>query len=93
MRKKRIDKLFSFSILYFSHFPQFLLPYVNMLGVVGLRPITIDTSDYSAYLGHIQMIIVVALLTTGYFTQYLSCFRWVPRRMHIQTIGYRKPNK
>lgn len=62
---------------------QFLLPYVNMLGLVGLRPITIDTSDWSACLGHVQTIIVVALLTTGYFIQYLSCFRFVKQSSKI----------
>lgn len=54
---------------------QFLLPYVNILGLVGLRPITIDSSDLVAYLGHIQTVIIVVILTTGYFIQYYSYFR------------------
>lgn len=55
---------------------QFLLPYVNILGLVGLRPITIDSSDLVACLGHIQTIIIVVVLTTGYFIQYFSYFRY-----------------
>ncbi|XP_031630461.1 uncharacterized protein LOC116345334 isoform X2 [Contarinia nasturtii] len=54
---------------------KFLLPYVYILSLVGLRPITIDTSDLVAYLGHIQTVFVVVILTTGYFIQYFSYFR------------------
>lgn len=54
---------------------QFLLPYVNILGFAGLRPITIDSSDFVACLGHIQTMLMVVVLTTGYFVQYFSYFR------------------
>lgn len=49
---------------------------MNILGLVGLRPITIDSSDLVAYLWHIQTIIIVFTLSTGYFIQYFSYFRW-----------------
>lgn len=59
----------------FDAFEQFLLPYVNILALVGLRPITIDASDWIIFLGHIQTVLTVVLLAAGYFVQYFTHFR------------------
>lgn len=48
-----------------------------MLGLVGLRPITIDASDWTACFSHLQTFLIIVMLTAGYFMQYLSGFRWV----------------
>lgn len=52
-----------------------MLPYVHVLGVVGLRPMTVDAPDWSAWIGHIQTLFVIVLLLIGYVLEYLASFR------------------
>ncbi|XP_037042344.1 uncharacterized protein LOC119078748 isoform X1 [Bradysia coprophila] len=54
---------------------RFLLPYVNILGVVGLRPITVDSSQCSIWFGHLQTLFVIVLLLIGYLIQSFTGFR------------------
>lgn len=54
---------------------KFLLPYVNLLGLVGLRPITIDSTDCATCVSHLQTGFVTAMLVAGYFIQYSCDFR------------------
>lgn len=53
---------------------KFLRPYVCILSFVGLRPNAVDV-DLCTLLGHLQTIMVLALLLVGYVLQYLSGFR------------------
>lgn len=52
-----------------------MLPYVHVLGLVGLRPMTVDAPDWSAWIGHIQTLIVFVFLFIGYILEYLASFR------------------
>lgn len=54
---------------------QFLLPYFHILGMVGLRPMTVDALDWSAWVGHIQTLIIIVLLLAGYTFEFLMNFR------------------
>lgn len=54
---------------------KFLLPYVNLLGLVGLRPITIDSTECTTCMSHLQTIFVVTMLIAGYVIQYVTNFR------------------
>ncbi|XP_055621559.1 uncharacterized protein LOC129765355 isoform X4 [Toxorhynchites rutilus septentrionalis] len=53
---------------------KFLRPYVCILGLAGLRPSTTEVGCCSL-LGHLQSIMVLALLVIGYVLQYLAGFR------------------
>lgn len=52
-----------------------MLPYVQVLGLVGLRPMPVDAPDWSAWIGHIQTLIVIVLLMIGYILEFLASFR------------------
>lgn len=54
---------------------KFIHPYVYLLGIIGLRPNTVDRPDVVTYLGHIQSSIVLFVLVLGYFLQYTLSFR------------------
>ncbi|KAJ6649583.1 hypothetical protein Bhyg_04821 [Pseudolycoriella hygida] len=54
---------------------KFLIPYVNILGIVGLRPITVDSSPCSIWFGHLQTLIFMILLFIGYTAQCFTGFR------------------
>lgn len=54
---------------------KFIHPYVYLLGVIGLRPNTVDPPDVVTYLGHIQSSIILFVLLLGYFLQYTLSFR------------------
>lgn len=66
-----------FNPLQFLNFHlQFLLPYVNVLGIVGLRPITVDSSLCSIWFGHLQTLLIITLLLIGYLIQCFTGFRY-----------------
>lgn len=52
-----------------------MLPYIHILGIVGLRPITVDATEWTGWLSHLQTVIVMCLLMSGYTLEYLSNFR------------------
>lgn len=62
------------AMLYFCK-RRFLLPFVHLLGLVGLRPMSVEASDWSFWLGHVQTLCVLTLLLFGYVLQYVASFR------------------
>ncbi|XP_037820655.1 uncharacterized protein LOC119609783 isoform X4 [Lucilia sericata] len=52
-----------------------LRPYVAILSLVGLNPISTDTTRCKAYLSYLQCTILIIILLFGYFLQYLSAYR------------------
>lgn len=46
-----------------------------MLGVIGLRPNTVDPPNVVTFLGHVQSSIVLFILLLGYFLQFALSFR------------------
>lgn len=68
---------------------RFLLPFVHLLGLVGLRPISVEASDWSFWLGHVQSLCVMTVLLFGYALQYVASFRrdrgiWYGGHQHMQ---------
>lgn len=54
---------------------RFLRPFVHLLGMVGLRPMSVEASDCSFWLGHLQTLLVLATLLFGYALQFVASFR------------------
>ncbi|XP_046810886.1 uncharacterized protein LOC111679980 isoform X3 [Lucilia cuprina] len=52
-----------------------LRPYVAILSLVGLNPISTDTTRCKAYLSYLQCTILIIILLFGYFLQYLTAYR------------------
>lgn len=45
-----------------------------MLGIGGLKPMTVDP-DWTTILGHVQTMVVLVFLILGYVTQFIAGFR------------------
>lgn len=54
---------------------RFLLPFVHLLGLVGLRPMSVEASEWNFWLGHVQTLCVLTMLLFGYVLQYVASFR------------------
>ncbi|XP_065369809.1 uncharacterized protein GrlHz isoform X2 [Calliphora vicina] len=67
-----------------------LRPYVAILSLVGLNPISTDTTKCRTYLSYLQCCILVIVLVFGYFLQYLSAYRgdrgFSTNRKHEESI-------
>lgn len=53
-------------------------PYLRMLSIMGLRPLTIEPPDRCSIievLSHYYTLQVILLMIVGYFLQYMACFR------------------
>lgn len=53
---------------------RFHRPFVIMLGIGGLKPMTVD-SDWTTVLGHVQTLIILVFLILGYVMQFITGFR------------------
>ncbi|XP_073813464.1 gustatory receptor-like Holozoa isoform X1 [Musca autumnalis] len=53
----------------------FLRPYMIILSLVGLNPISTDTTKCRSFLSYFQCLSLVVVLIFGYFLQYLSSYR------------------
>ncbi|XP_058065753.1 uncharacterized protein LOC131215381 [Anopheles bellator] len=54
---------------------KFLRPYVIILAMAGLRPSSMDLELLGRWLGHLQTILILLLLTLGYILQFMFGFR------------------
>ncbi|XP_037954802.1 uncharacterized protein LOC119684760 [Teleopsis dalmanni] len=54
---------------------KFLRPYLIILYIVGLSPISTDLSQCRRVLSHLQTLLIFLLLVFGHFLQYLCSFR------------------
>ncbi|XP_053658425.1 uncharacterized protein LOC128707497 [Anopheles marshallii] len=54
---------------------KFLRPYVIILAIAGLRPSSSDVELLGRWVGHLQTILVLLLLTIGYVLQFMCGFR------------------
>lgn len=44
--------------------------------MVGVRPMTVDAPDWTAWLGHLQTVLIAGLLLIGYSLECLAGFRY-----------------
>lgn len=56
---------------------QFLAPYVNLMGLAGLRPASTDTTNLMQYFSHFQTILTALLLGFSYGFQNINNYRYV----------------
>lgn len=54
---------------------QFLRPYVAILTLVGLNPISTDMTNVRACCSYVQALMVFFVLLTGYVLRYLCGYR------------------
>lgn len=54
---------------------QFLRPYVAILTLVGLNPISTDMSNARACCSYVQALMVLCVLLAGYVLRYLCGYR------------------
>lgn len=78
---------------------KFLRPYVQILGLVGIRPMSVDTTAFQAFISHLQTVIIFTLLCIGYFLQYFASFRrdrgfnhsrGIEKTVTIERSGYKE---
>ncbi|XP_013113255.2 uncharacterized protein LOC106091318 isoform X1 [Stomoxys calcitrans] len=53
----------------------FLRPYMMVLSLVGLNPVSTDITKCRSFLSYFQCFTLIAVLVFGYFLQYLSSYR------------------
>lgn len=54
---------------------KFLRPYMTILALVGLNPISTETTQLKACLSYLQAMLIMVIICFGYFLQFLVSFR------------------